>query len=94
MVASPAQKFPGWCRYSDIVVRARAFDAIDSGGGGGGRGKIDAPAGPAASQTARFCPLACEKNKRKVLGLRQDGRPRASQIHLINDSDLRLLGSS
>lgn len=54
---------PGWCHYSDIVVKARAFDAIDLGGGRR-RGEIDALADSVALQTqvdcpAGFCPYVC-----------------------------------
>lgn len=61
MVASPAHK--SWCHYSDIVVKARAFDAIDLGGGRR-RGEIDVLADSVALQTrvsctACFCPYVC-----------------------------------
>lgn len=56
MVASPAHKSPTG-HYSDIVVNARAFDAIDSGGGGQ-RGEIDSLTDSVVLQTQVGC-TAC-----------------------------------
>lgn len=41
---------PGWCHYYNTVAKARAFDAIDFGGGGSKR-EIDALTDLTALQT-------------------------------------------
>lgn len=57
MVASVARSPPGRRHYSDSVAKARAFDAIDYGGGGSKR-VVNALTDLTALQTrvSWFCP--------------------------------------